>query len=1119
MRSPSLLLLAVTAVALADDPGGFGGRLRNNSGSAIAGARIMAEVNSVSASAITGEGGQFRFAKLSPATYQISVEAGERRSKNSVSAPLTPGQSIELVLDEAGSLTVRAQDTASASGGEDLAGKTVSAIPLNKRDFGQLLLLAAGTMTDANGATNFTAQFAVNGQRGVEAVFAMDGADSSDPEMGGATFSNFNVDAVAEIQSSSGWMPAEIGRGAAGFSNILTRSGSNAIHGSAFEFVRNSAFDARNFFDRRSEINPFRIPPFRRNEFGVTLGGPLTLPRIYRGRDRTFFYTQYQGFRQVLGTTQVIPVPTAEERNGINTTAFPGDTLFVPVNPQVSAALRRYPLPNNPTGPFGARTFAASSKVSINSNQFSARLDHRFGSRDTVFARFSLNNQEGPTTNPNQTVIDPSFGIYYSDHQRNGVVTWIHTSPKWVNEASLSATRTTPNFPTPNRTDPAITFNDGLYEPFNVAGGSVMTSLANLFQGRESISWTSGKHSFKAGAEFRANRDTSYYGTAPNGSYIFGGGAAYSTVNIRSLSGTRNVAVGELLPDTLSALLTGSAFAYSIAVAPLGFPQGDQIGVAAVSRYGLNLYLQDTWKISDRLQLDYGLRYELYTPFTERARRSAGLPFSTRNGRLVQDYVINPSPTFRTTGNNWGPRVRLSWMAPKNFQIRVGAGLTTIPPNIWQDNLLTGAAPYVDYPRLTAAPGAPLLYSTRITPEQLPNVYAPDGTDILRAANYDSKKVGENTVWDISRFARELAALNPSRQVTPLNVNAISEDFRNSYLATWTVAVEKQLRGLTFNTAYVGTSGISLPAINFPNGYAGATPQFAPFTEFNAQGQPAGGFGTEQLMTNRSHSTYHAWQSSLAGRVPGGGPSLQASYTYAKSIDDVSTVSGGYVSGASGAVAPAAPQNPFETKLEKGPSSFDVRNTLAMNAIQDLPLGRLPYLRALPKRVKEGWQLLSVITISSGSPFSVYSGIQQTGVGANGVDRPDQIGVPVLSTARTVREDYFGSGVNNASYFSIPINRAGGTGPNSGYFGSLGRNTFRGPAYYNFDFGLIKDTSIGTRSKTEIANLQFRAEFFNLFNVVNFGLPANTILGSGFGQINRTAGTSRQIQLSLKLMF
>jgi hypothetical protein len=154
----------------------------------------------------------------------------------------------------------------------------------------------------------------------------MDGADTSDPELGGATFSNFNVDAIQEVQSSSGVMPAEIGHGAAGFTNVITKSGTNRMHGSAFEFVRNAAFDARNFFDHKSDVDTRRLPPFVRNEFGVTNGGPFVLPGIYDGRGKTFYFGEYQGFRQVLGTTQVFAVPTAAERNGVDTTTFPGDT-------------------------------------------------------------------------------------------------------------------------------------------------------------------------------------------------------------------------------------------------------------------------------------------------------------------------------------------------------------------------------------------------------------------------------------------------------------------------------------------------------------------------------------------------------------------------------------------------------------------------------------------------------------------------------------------------------------------------------------------------------------------------------------------------------------------------
>ena len=166
-----------------------------------------------------------------------------------------------------------------------------------------------------------------------------------------------------------------------------------------------------------------------------------------------------------------------------------------------------------------------------------------------------------------------------------------------------------------------------------------------------------------------------------------------------------------------------------------------------------------------------------------------------------------------------------------------------------------------------------------------------------------------------------------------------------------------------------------------------------------------------------------------------------------------------------------------------------------------------------------GWQLLAIGTALTGLPFTVYSGMQQTGVGSNGSDRPDQIGAPVVSTSRTVREDYFGRGVDNPSFFAIPVHVTGGTGPNQGRFGSLGRNTFRGPGFHNLDAALVKDTPLFSSAGNERDTLQFRGEFFNVFNLVNFGLPANIVSGPGFGEITKTAGSSRQIQFSLKLIY
>ncbi len=1105
------------------------GVLRNAAGAPISGAKIVLARNAANGEAVTGADGRFRLTALSAGTYRLTVETNG--SKVEYAQPIqlaAAAPAVALTLSGRGELTVALLNDQTATGGEELSSQAVSSLPLNKRDFSSLLLLAAGTMTDANGATNFTAQFAINGQRGVEATFAMDGADISDPEMGGSTFSNFNVDAVETIDSSSGWMPAEVGHGGAGFTNIITRSGSSGFHGSFFEFVRNSAFDARNYFDHPTPAYPGRIPPFRRNEFGFTNGGPVYIPHVYDGRKRTFYFTQYQGFRQVLGTTQVMPVPTAEERPGGNCQAGSQivcdtityadkstDTLYVPVDLQIAKILSRYPMPNLPTGSFGANTYATASKVVTNADQFSLRIDHNFSPRDRFFARFTMDNLSGPTTNPDQTAIDPSFGVQYIDRQRNVVGTYTRTvSPRLVLESLFSIIRSTPGFPTSNYTDPAVKFNDGLFEAFNAPAGSVMQAYGNLFQGRQSVTFTTGRHVFKAGFEARINRDTTYFGISPNGEYDFGGGAAYNagSQTIVSASGTHDVAPNGILPDTLSGFLAGSPFAYSVAIAPSFVSDGAHIGPAAISRNNFNAWAQDTWKVTPRFTLDYGLRWELYTPITERARRTGG--FFTVNGE--QQYVINPQPGYQTNWKAFTPRVQAAWQVTSKLQAHAGGGVTVVPPNIWQDNFLTGSTPFVIYPRRLSSSASPLGYGYQIAPSQLPQTYTPDGVNIFASGH--TGKVAPNTIMDVDRYEKDLANLTHS-PVSALNLSGIDRSFGNATLFTWTAGLERKFGNLTADASYVGTAAEKLPRYGFPNAYPGASPGFAPHTQFDSAGDVIGGFGVENVIFADAHSTYHALQTSLSGTIGHGGPGIQASYTWGKSIDDTSMVIGG--TGSTGAVASGFSQNPFDTHLEKGTSSFDVTHGFGLSLAQDLHLQDAAFLHPLGRQVTNGWELLSISSISSGSPFTVYSGIQQTGYGSNGVDRPDQIAKPNLSTARKDREDYFGEGANNATaFFSIPIHVGGGTGPNQGRFGTVGRNTFRGPAFYNFDFALIKDTPFGRRkSGAERMDLQFRSEFFNLFNIVTMGLPANILNGSGFGEISKTAGNSRQIQFSLKLIY
>jgi hypothetical protein len=1108
--------------------------VRDSAGRALSGAIIeLREEASDNMAVVTTDGaGSFAFSQIRSGVYLLSARWQKINLSCDVKIVIRPGDELKSWIEFSSDLQriVLHEDTPAeslkSSGGERLSSQEVSGLPLNKRDFSQLLLLAAGTMTDTNGATNFTQQFAVNGQRGSTSVFAMDGIHTTDPEMGGSTFSNFNVDAIQEIRSSSGVMQAEIGRGAAGFTNILTRPGTSRVHGSVFEFFRNAALDARNFFDRQTIANPGRLPPFNRNEFGFTIGGPFMLPGIYNGTDRTFFFGQYQGFRQILGTTQVLSVPTLQERQGQNTTAFPGDTLFVPVNPEIGRLLPRYPLPNDPQGPYGERTYATASKVSTDTDQFSIRLDHQVSSKSKVFGRFSFNDVSGPLTNPNQTALDPTFAIRFLDHQRSFGLTYSRAiRPNLMSDSSFGFLRSTPLFPTPNQTQPALKFADGLYEAFNSPAGTVYGSFGNLFQIRQDLSYIRKRHTLKAGFEARFNRDTTIFAYYPNGEYTFGGGAAYAPVEIRSLSGRHDVHTGDPLPDALTGFLTGTPFSYTTSVAPPLFPQGDRLGESAVRRESYNLYFQDSWKIGSRIVLNLGLRYEMNTVIREANHLTSSPLFVGPDNQPAffwepgtqQKFLVNPRPPYQRDLRGWGPRCGIDWRLTDHTVVHAAGAITTLVPSLFQTNFLTASFPFVVNPFFTASPGHAIPFHNEVAHFDLPPIFTPEGNLVFASGR--SKDVPPNTEVDIQRFTQDLANGNPGHEVTPLSIFGMARDFRNGYIGTYSAGLEHDFADFKFGAAYVATAGIKLPDVFYPNNYGGAEPAFAPFTQFDSTGRVLGGFGPEYVMSSRSHSTFHSLQASLGKTSARLGLGFQTSYTFSKSLDNTSSALGGVSAGSSGTVIQGAPQNPQNTRDEKGPSTFDVTHVVAVSLVQALPLDRLAYVRRLGKPITSGWQVLNISTLMSGSPFSIFSGVQQTGVGTNSADRPDQVSQPVLSTSRAVREDYFGLGAANPSFFSIPVNVPGGSGPNQGRFGVLGRNTFRGPAFHNFDLALIKDTPIGQRGNGEKVQVQFRAEFFNVFNLVNFGLPANIVRGTGFGLISRTAGTSRQVQFSLKLIY
>jgi Carboxypeptidase regulatory-like domain len=1134
-RVLAFFLLIGSPVAVLASSSSLSGTLRNEQGSVVSGAAIVlrSRGDGNRFTATTSRAGGFAFQVLASADYDLEITVGTNLyiARQPIHVDASPKLALNLRLSsQDGVLSVITAATsdpqtesASSSGGEHLSGSEVSSLPLNSRDFSKLLLLAAGTMTDANGAANFTQQFAVNGQRGTATVFSMDSADTTDPEMGGATFSNFNVDAIHEVQGNAGVMPADIGHGAASYTNVVSNSGTNKIHGTVFEFVRNAAFDARNYFDPPKSISGRRIPPFVRNEFGFTIGGPVVLP-AYDGRDRTFFFGEYQGFRQVLGTTQVVRVPTKAERQGIDTTTYPGDTLTVPVNAAVVPILNAYPLPNTPNGSFGPRTYATSSKVVTTTDQFSVRVDHRLSDKANLLTRFSLNQVTGPINNPDQTAIDPRFAVQFFDHQRNAVVKYSRTmSPHFTSDTSIGYIRSTPFFPATDHTDPGITFGDGLFEAFNAPSGQILGSYGNLYQLKHDMLAIRGAHSFKFGVEIRVNRDSTIFGLNPNGTYTFGGGAAYSPVFIPSASGTHNINPGNKLPDSLVGLLTASPYSYSVFAAAAITPIGNRFNEAGVRREAYNFYYMDTWKATSHFTLTYGLRYEVNSRIHEATKRTSTTVFTDASGRPApywdhsaqQSFVVDPQPPYNQDWSGFGPRLALDYSISPHTVVHAGGAITTLLPNLWQDNFLTAGVPFVYPAFVSATPSISVPFSNTIVPLQVPTAYATNGQPVFPGGTTQS--VRPNTVLDLDRLQADITAEVPGHQVQLVPVSGLARDFRNGYIGSYTLGVDHDFGDVKFSTAYVATAGVHLPRAYSPNGYGGAGPGFAPYTRFDSAGNPTGGYGAETIITSGSHSSYHSLQTSLTKNSARLGLGLQASYTFSKSLDDTSAVIVG--AGSAGTILQTGPQNPWDPSAEKGPSTFDVTHVFAASVIQLLPLDHINFLRPLGKTLTSGWQFLNVTTLMTGSPFSVYSGVQQTGAGSAGADRPDLVNMPHFSTSRAVRQDYFGRGTNNNSFFFVPVNLPGGTGPNQGYFGTLGRDTFRGPGFHNFDVALIKDTPFGRRGNAELGTLEFRAEFFNVFNIVNFGLPNNIVTGSGFGMISKTAGSSRQIQFSLKLLY
>ncbi len=1067
----------------------------------------------------TSEVGSYTIPLLPVGSYLISAEAkGFEKSSAEVSLDVEQRKEVDFTLTIGGVSTVVSVDTVAptinTTNGEIggvIQGRQVANLPLNGRDITNLMLTLPGQTPETNSSFQFEVNTSGNGNRGTTGSSYLDGMDSSDNELGGGQFGNFNLDAIAEFRVLQNNYSAEYGRGSGTIVSVVSKMGTNEFHGSAFEFLRNDKLDARNFFAPS-------VAPFRRNEYGVTLGGPILIPKLYNGKNKTFFFFQFAGFRQRLASPVVISVPTAAERTGaVSITPANGVpySLQVPLTPDALAILNKYPIPNNPNGQFGPNTLQTAYSTPINRDQYSGRLDQRFSDKDSFFFRYSLATNHAPVQDAAVSLINPAFSSSLSNDWINSGLTETHLfGPTLINEVRVSGMRSIERaVPSPSTLTQA-TFADGAYANYGPDSGGGGFSLAPFTMDyRDSLTWVKGNHTMNFGAEYREVH-SSYFGTSiggPNGAYTFAAGSPLP-VAIPASDGIHSLNVGDPSPSSIVSFMTGISQFYQRSVAYPGFgPRGGGFAPFSLRRHFWAGWFQDDIKITRDFTLNLGLRYEYNSVPTETGDRLAGIinvPNFIKGKSLFGQMVLNPQPIYREDYKGFAPRLGMAWKVAPKTSVRGGFAIFTNLPLSQTADQQGFNFPFSGY---SAAPN--LMFTTSPRALNLPPLHDLSGNVV--PLNGSSKSVPPNDPLDLRPYG-------------PLQTNVTSNDLHNGYTLSGNLTVERELPYDTvLQAGYVFNNAIGLYASQFPNAYSGAPSNVTPFTNVNP------GLGEFQLTDNHAHSTYNSLQVVLRKTVPSAGLTFQLSYTYAKALDNATTVLNG-----DGANSAVAQNNPFCWSCEKAPSSFDIRHRVVVNFSYTLPFSKLR-TRA-PKRLTEGWTLWGITTASTGFPFTVLTpyGSAQYGVDnyAGSTVRPDLVSTATYKHGNQGPEEQLFSdsvladsaGLSNAAksigpnnpkpvftgtYFSVPLTVVNGNtvmvSP-----GNLGRNTFRAAGFSNLDLSLAKDTHLFER-----ATLQFRVEAFNLLNQHAFSIPNRTLGTNGFGFASSTMFDPREIQMGLRLMF
>ena len=1155
------------------------GTIRDSSHAVVVGANLTLRNTdtNIARSTRSDKDGNYLFTLVPIGSYEITVEqAGfSQYVRKGITLEINQNARLDVEL-KIGSTSqivevtddVTQVDTVSATLGKVETTQRILQLPLVERDTLQLGLLQAGVFApdQDDGSGN---PFSVSGQRSESMTFLLDGADNND-FLGNNIVVDPNPDAVAEFKILTNNYTAEYGRTSGGIVNQVIKSGTNSVHGSAFEFFRNTALDASDYFLKE-------VPVLRRNLFGGTIGFPIL-------KDKVFFFASYQGTRRAEGQNSgAVPVLSPAERTGdfselytgqINpATGYDYGQLFsptsandskpykckgvvcnqVPVDPVIANYINAYlPLPNLP-----GNEFQSDPVAQISDNQFIFRLDYNISKKDTLAAVYIFDDTPDvypfEVINGASTGGDVPVGSGFSDAKRFQAanITWTRTiSPTMVNELRFATNRVATYTAVPTtKTSPSalgfLTVNPddakGTAPPLMYVNGGFNLGPSpegptkihdTTFQYQDTLSWTKGRHDLKFGGDLRWVENNFNYDFYTNGSFYFG---QYGPQQNGTFTGN---ALADFAGGFFDNYYQFSNAAYGIRT------------------HSLYFFSQDAWKVTHNLTFSYGLRYEYNSPQEDPhnqiigwypGQQSTVFPGSPPNFLYPGDPGTPNRGLIYPDRNNFAPRFGFAWDMLGNARLVMRGGI-----GIFYDiedgalNLQFGGQPphgYVanNYPCFGKAGNQDGCLSAQ-TSGSAKGSFVADPFEGIYPDPYPFASGPYNDTF-----------LSPALPFAYV----VSPHFRTPYAENFNFGFQYQLSKDTMVEAvYVGSmsrKAIASNETNYPllsilqqqyqlNGYGGINPECArPLAACDSPTDPYGlPTGAQQIYTNISgaNSSSNQFQLTIDKRL-GHSVQFRAAYTNAKTID----VSSGFRARSSTFTDPADP------RLDRGLADFDSPQRLVISPIWEIPLGKNG--SPLTRKLIGGWTIATIVSFQRGSPFNLFSENNSAELD-NGLERPDAIGpIQIFKNPRQVRtfevnpndplhyscvqpngvDAATGNPTITGNFYVNPMNIVCAVGPPVGVtdpsltaggvplftFGNLGRNVLRGPGINNWDVSIEKDFKF-----SESKSLEFRSEFFNAFNHTQFYGPSfqNGTLGFDplFGQVTSDRA-ARIIQFALKIYF